>query len=217
MSSVPVFQDLVLSGLDVGREALAAALHEPALPWRYNAEQSFQAERNALGVKGILIFERDASDGLPAARLVLWPRDSGYFVPNITPAQTSQLTIAEYNAVLVDFAQTVAKPIGRRFGFTVAISSAVKSLEDWLTPEAAASLRRFSSAANKSTGASHPLDERRWFDFIIAVHRTEKRIASDHLARWLNQVEGWDEQSAQELAAEFERGIGLLDRDTETR
>lgn len=217
MTGIHVFQDLVLSGPDVGQDALAVALQQPALPWRYDAEKSAEAERNALGDKGVLVFERNATDGLPAARLVLWPRDSGYYVPNVTPVQTSELTISEYNAVLADFAETIAKPIGRRFGFTVSMTSASQNLENWLTPEAASALRRFSGAANKSTGANHPLDERRWFDFIIAVHRTGKRIGSDYLARWLHEVEGWDEQSAQDLAAEFERGISLLDRDFETR
>lgn len=218
MSGINVFQDLVLSGPDAGRDALATALqHETASPWRYDAEGSANAERNALGDKGILIFERSAADKLPAARLVLWPQDGGYYVPNVTPVQSGELTISEYNAVLADFAEAVAKPMARRFGFTVSMTSANQNLDDWLTPEAAVALRRFSGAANKSTGASHPMDERRWFDFIIAVHRTGKRISSDYLARWLHEVEGWDERSAHNLAAEFERGIALLARDVETR
>lgn len=218
MSGINVFQDLVLSGPDSGRDALVAALQqEAASPWRYDAEGSAKAERNALGDKGILIFVRSAANDLPAARLVLWPQDGGYYVPNVTPVQIGELTISEYNAVLADFAKAVAKPIARRFGFTVSMTSANQNLKDWLTPEAAIALRRFSSAANKSTGASHPMDERRWFDFIIAVHRTGKRIGSNYLARWLHEVEGWDERSAHNLVAEFERGIALLDRDIETR
>ncbi|SMF53160.1 hypothetical protein SAMN06265365_1183 [Tistlia consotensis] len=218
MSGINVFQDLVLTGPDSSRDALAAALkQEAASPWHFDAEGSASAERNAVGDKGILIFERSPADDLPAVRLVLWPQDGGYYVPNVTPVQTSKLTVSEYNAVLADFAETVAKPIARRFGFTVSTTSANQNLEDWLTPEAAIALRRFSGAANKSTGASHPMDERRWFDFIIAVHRTGKRIGSDYLARWLHEVEGWDEQSAHTLVAEFERGIALLARDVETR
>ena len=65
--------------------------------------------------------------------------------------------------------------------------------------------------------SSHPMDERRWFDFIIAVHRSGKRVGTDHLARWLEDVEGWDERSANKLASEFERGMALLEREAETR
>jgi hypothetical protein len=217
MSGINVFQDLILTGSEAGRDALAAALQQQSpSPWRYDAEGSAQAEHNALGDKGILIFERSGADDLPAARLVLWPQDAGYYVPNVTPVEMGQLTISQYNAVLADFAEAVAKPIARRFGFTVSMTSANQNLEDWLSPEAAIALRRFCGAANKSSGASHPMDERRWFDFIIVVHRTGKRIGPDYLARWLHEVEGWDEQTAHDLAAEFERGVALLDRYVET-
>src|SRR3546814_11423754 len=83
--------------------------------------------------------------------------------------------------------------------------------------ESAAALRRFSAAANKATGASHPLDQRRWFDFIISAHRSGKDIGTDRLARWLHEVEGWDEDSAHRLAGEYERCQELLDREAETR
>src|SRR3546814_8731568 len=77
--------------------------------------------------------------------------------------------------------------------------------------------RSFSAAANKATGASHPLDQRRWFDFIISAHRSGKDIGTDRLARWLHEVEGWDEDSAHRLAGEYERCKELLDREAETR
>ena len=50
-----------------------------------------------------------------------------------------------------------------------------QSLEDWISEPAAAALRRFSGAANKSTGASHPSDQARWFAFIVAMHRGRDR------------------------------------------
>ena len=218
MSGIHVFQDMALSGPASERAALTAVLKEsPAPPWRFDPEASESAERNALGDKGILIFQRSADDSLPGARLVLWPRDEGYYVPNITPAEIGELTIAQYNAVLTDFADTIAKPSARRFGYTVNIKSANQDLEDWMTPEAATALRRFSAAANKSTGAAHPMDERRWFDFILAVHRARLQVGTDRLERWLHEAEGWGEETALDLAAEFERGLALLDRERETR
>ncbi|WP_199554836.1 hypothetical protein [Sandaracinobacteroides hominis] len=218
MSGIEVFQDMVLTGPESARESLALALmKEVVAPWRFDPAGSERAERNALGDKGILIFERKASAGIQAARLVLWPRDEGYYVPNITPAENGELGITLYNRILSEFAETIAKPVARRFGFVVSITSSNQDLDDWLDHEAAVALRRFSGAANKSTGASHPMDERRWFDFIIAVHRSGKRVGTDHLARWLEDVEGWDERSANKLASEFERGMALLEREAETR
>lgn len=76
--------------------------------------------------------------------------------------------------------------------------------------DATVKLRRFSGAANKSTGASHPSDERRWFDFIVAVHRAGDKLDAARLARWLHEAEGWDEDSAHKLAGNYETSLALL-------
>ena len=86
-----------------------------------------------------------------------------------------------------------------------------------MSKDAATALRHFSALANKSAGASHPLDQRRWFDFIIAVHRAHDDVGTDRLARWLHEVEGWTQETAHDLAGEFERGLALLTREVETR
>lgn len=218
MDKIEVFMDLVLTGPGETRDAVAATLTANAAdPWRFDAEQSADAGRNAMGEEGILLFERSPAAGIPAARLVLWPKDDGYYVPNIVPTSVGQLTTLDYNAVLADFADTLARPVARRFGWSVGITSAQQGINDWLAAEPAAALRRFSAAANKSTGASHPMDERRWFDFIIAVHRAGGDIGTDRLARWLTEAEGWDEEAAHDLAGEYERGMALLRREAETR
>ncbi|MFG1228586.1 hypothetical protein [Xanthobacter wiegelii] len=218
MSGIEVFQDMALTGPASKRAAFVAGLRQSATtPWAFDEKGSEDAERNALGDKGILIFQRDGDANLPAARLVLWPKGEGYYVPNITPAEIGQLTIAQYNAVLSNFADAIAKPVARRFGYLVNITSAVQNVEDWMSVDAATALRRFSAAANKSTGASHPMDERLWFDFIIAIHRAGNNVGTDRLARWLHEVEGWAEETAHDLAGEFERGLALLTREAETR
>lgn len=218
MSGIDVFQDMVLAGPRSERAAIAVALKEhTASPWSFDELGSEDAERNALGDKGILIFRRDGDAQLPAARLVLWPNSDGYYVPNITPAEIGQLTIAQYNAILSNFVEAIARPAARRFGYLVNITAAVQDLENWMSAEAANALRLFSAAANKSTGAGHPMDERRWFDFIIATHRAGDDVGSDRLARWLHEVEGWAEEIAHDLAGEFERGLALLTREAETR
>jgi hypothetical protein len=218
MSTITVFKDMVLRGSIESRDAVVSALKAAATaPWRFDAEGSADAARNALGEAGIMIFERAEDSALPAARLVLWPNEDGFYVPNVVPTSAGELTIAAYNSLLSEFADAIARPIARRFGWSVGMTSAEQGLEDWLASDAAAALKRFSAAANKSTGASHPMDERRWFDFIIAVHRLGGDIGTDRLVRWLHEAEGWDETIAHNLASEYERGIALLQREAETR
>jgi hypothetical protein len=99
--------------------------------------------------------------------------------------------------------------------FSIHTSPPLQSLEDWLSPDAETKLRRFSAGANKTTGNSHPADNLRWLDFIIAVHKSSNKcnkFDDNKLTRWLNEVDGWDLASAQQLAAEYEEGIALLTR-----
>ena len=124
----------------------------------------------------VVLFRTEAGEAYPAAGLTLWETQDGYYVPNIVPLETGNLTYAQYNAILDDFIKRIAGPIVEKIGFEISATKAEQTLDDWISKEAALKLRRFSVTANKSTGASHPSDERRWFDFIVAVHRSEDRL-----------------------------------------
>ena len=97
-------------------------------------------------------------------------------------------------------------------GFEIEVTSNRQSLDDWLSVEAAAALRRFSVLANKSTGSSHPSDRERWVAFLIKAHQDERSFNSDLLMRWLVEVEGWPEEVADKLASQYEFGLDLLDQ-----
>ena len=131
---------------------------------------------------------------------------------NIVPIDVSELGIAQYNAILTDFIERIVRPVAPRFDYRIDATEACQNLEDWTSAEAARKLRVFSAAANKSTGVSHPMDQRRWFDFVIAVHESRKTIGTDLLIRWLHEIEGWDEESAHELAGQYETALSLLQR-----
>jgi len=168
-------------------------------------------DRNATDA-AILAFGRKASEDFRAAGLTLWGRDGGYYVPNIVPIGGERLSVAQYNAILADFIERIVSPVASRFDYQIDTTEARQGLEDWTSPAAAQRLRIFSAAANKSTGASHPMDQRRWFDFVIAVHESGKAIGTDRLIRWLHEIEGWDEEGAHKLAAQYETALGLIQR-----
>jgi hypothetical protein len=111
---------------------------------------------------------------------------------------------------LQDFAERIARPAAQRVGFQVKTTAARQSVEDWLSPKAAKALTLFSRAANKSRGSSHPLDRRRWFQFLIEAHAGGGHLDVQTLSRWLTEVEGWDDEHAVELAIEYEFGLELL-------
>jgi hypothetical protein len=208
---IEVFRDMAIHGPIVRRPDLRAALIAAAVdPWMADLERSAEVARNAVTSNEVILFRRAASDDHPAARLTLWGTDDGYYVPNIVPLETGSLSYSQYNTVLGDFIAHIAAPVVGKFGFTITASAPRQSLDDWISPDTAAKLRRFSGAANKSTGASHPSDERRWFDFVVAVHRAGDKLDAERLARWLHEAEKWDEDSAHKLAGDFENYLRLL-------
>jgi hypothetical protein len=208
---IEVFQDLYLNGPLSRRAELRNALIEAAVnPWRVDLERSAQVLRNAVSTDDVVLFRREATDLYPEVGLTLWAKESGYYVPNINPLRVGQLTYAQYNAVLQDFVETIAAPIAPKFGFEVQASKPREALEDWLSDDAARKLRIFSDCANKSTGTGHPLDQARWFDFLITAHRENADLDAETLRRWLHEVDTWDEEWAHRLAGDYERSMDLL-------
>jgi hypothetical protein len=157
-----VFQDLNIRGPIAKRPELREALVAATIvPWRVDFERSSELARISASSEDVVLFCRDADRNYPAVGLTLWGTTDGYYVPNIVPLETGRLTFAQYNAVLEDFIIRVASPVVSQFGFNISKTKPQQTLDDWLSQDAALKLRRFSGAANKSTGASHPSDQRR--------------------------------------------------------
>ena len=206
-----VFQDLFLCGPADGRTALRCALlgHVVA-PWHHAEEREKELSKHASKDADVLAFQREAGKGLEAATLVLWSRPGGYRVANIVPLEIDELGYSGYNALLQDFKQRIAAPAAWQAGFQVKMTTSRQSIEDWLPPKAADALRCFSRFANKATGSAHPLDRERWFQFLIEAHADHSQLDTERLARWLVEVEGWDDDHATKLAIEYEFGLALL-------
>ena len=182
---IEVYQDLNLDGPLSRRAELRAALIEAAVsPWRVDLERSAEVLRNAVTTDDVVLFRRDKSNLFPEAGLTLWAIETGYYVPNITPLKVGELTYGQYNAILEEFVAFIVTPVAPRFGYVIRKSKPRETLDDWLSADAAIKLRRFSACANKSTGASHPMDEARWFDFLVAAHRDKSALDADSLVRW---------------------------------
>lgn len=210
--AIEVFSELYVRGPAAAKAGLRKALVAAAAdPWSYDEERSAEIQRNTVSNDDVLVFRRCAAEALPAAGLTLRERHDGFYVSNIVPTEASELGYGEYNALLQDFGERLVRPVADAHGWGVEITPGRQRLEDWAPAEVALALRRFSSAANKSTGASHPMDQQRWFAFLVAAHRTGTSLDADRLGRWLHEAHGWDEDSAHELAGDYERAMALLD------
>ena len=154
---------------------------------------------------------------------------AGYIkVGNIVPLQKDQLSIEEYNKVLDLFYEEIIHPNEMKLQ-GIKIIGPESDLFDplkFISQEALEKLKRFCCAANKSTGSSHPSDEKRWFDFICQTVDDGLTFDYDTLYRFLMDEEywgekeagflgcmgnfAWDESHAMELASEYDSYVRIL-------
>ena len=146
----------------------------------------------------------------PAAKLWLFRVGSDKLsVTNIVPEEVGELTYDEYNSILNDFYTSFVVAAAESTGVISKMSNPEITINNWLNNETVARLEKFSRAANKHTGSSHPLDEERWFDFIVSSYKSKSGLPIDILGRWLVE-DGWNEEKASDLMIEYERAIALL-------
>jgi hypothetical protein len=213
-STIEVFQDLHITGPASQMAALKKELSDYAVaPWRYVVDEPVEEQEHGT----IMFMERSEDATLPGARLLLWPSVAGYSVLNVVPTKLSSFDYATYNALIQEFVELVATPASRELEFKIQLSKQQQSIEDWFSPSTAQALQSFSRLANRSTGASHPLDQRRWMDFLVAAHAERSKADSEFLYRWLHEVERWPEDTAHELLNDYDFALGLLTRYDESR
>ncbi|MFZ4823948.1 hypothetical protein CQW32_04815 [Pseudomonas putida] len=208
---IEVFQNLHLRGSSAAfiRDCVLSQVQEP---WHHDAEREEDIGRNAPGDEDVIVLVRASFGNIDESGLLLWQESDGYRVANIVPRNVGELGITKYNLILRDFVSRIAEPAAQAGGFKIDLTSSNQTLEDWLETDSAEALRRFSRQANKSTGASHPMDQKRWFTFLISAHRASKRPDSEQVARWLVEVDGWSSEQAQDLAIDYEFALGLLEQ-----
>lgn len=205
-----VYQDLTLDGDPGTRARFRVALIEKAeTPWRHAPEKEKELRNNAHTAE-VAAFERLESSDLPAASLFLRETDHGYYVSNIVPKKIGTLTYRQYNDLLQDFLRRVVAGPAAEHRFQIVVTKAQKALEEFAGADVANALKNFSDAANKATGAAHPLDQRRWHAFVVRAHRQNVKFDAQILARWLQAEGGWSADMAHNLAVEYEQARDLL-------
>ena len=143
---------------------------------------------------------------------VIWTYDYGSWLQtfNIIPANSNKLSKEEYNYLLNEFVKVFINRTAADYHAEVVMSKPVLELLDYIDKDVFDALVIFSEMANKSTGHSHPCDERRWCDFILLSASKERRLSVDYLEGWLVD-HGWPSDMANELGLDYEYGLTLLD------
>ncbi len=143
---------------------------------------------------------------------LIWTYDFGTRLEtfNIIPVNLKRLSLYEYNYLLNVFCEAFVFKTAADYHAKVILSNAEMIVTDYVDNDVYEALKRFSECANKSTGHSHPMDEKRWFDFILLASSKERRLSVSYLRGWLVD-NGWPSDTAGELGLDYEYGLALLD------
>lgn len=206
------FRNLTITGAPAQLHDLAAAVCRILPPnWKHDVE----AEERLRSLSGDgtagYAFARDGDPTVPPTGLLLMLEASRLWVPNIVPRESGQISVDQYNGILLEFALFV-EPLLQTFpGLRIEISSDQVGITEWVSPQAAELLKRFSTLANMSTGSSHPYDFRRWAAFIVRTHKDGSKLYPDDLRQWLVEGLGWPPEPADKLSLEYEFARSLLE------
>jgi hypothetical protein len=204
--TIKVYQDLTVKGDP--KQSRKKLLSIAGTKWKHSVELEQGLQKFTDPEWETLVFAYEGE--LPACALTLMVKDGAYEVTNIVPKKVGELSIEEYNALLLDFIREIVLPASRAGNLAYSTSNADESIDDWTDENVAAALKRFSALANKSTGYSHPRDEARWFDFVVAVHLSGRKVPTDLLRQWLQTAEEWSQDFAIEMVADYETQLALL-------
>lgn len=178
--------------------------------WIHDAEE--EARLNEYGFGEYVCFACMAKEGRNAALLAFMYRDdNALYLTNIVPREKTQLSYDEYNFIAEKFYNRFVFPVTEKLRIKAELTSDNENMEDWISESSSGKLKLFSDVANKSTGSMHPLDQRRWLDFLITVHQEHKNLHGAQLKRWLLEVEHWPQDMAHNLTVEYEFAMDLLD------
>lgn len=207
---IEVFQNLALLPKNGGLKAIREFLvNNQTKDWIHRPDEENEMREGA--ERDSIVF-RYMGSSFPEVGLYLFSTDEGYKVTNIVPEEPfRELNYSQYNSLLEDFANQVARPAQSNPPFAISISKRFQSITDrGISEETAKALESFSNLANKSTLAANPKDAERWERFVILAFMEESRLDSEFLERWLFEIHRWDEESAMELAMKYDTDFSIL-------
>lgn len=215
-SGIEVFQELYLWHSKGPAAVRDAVLKHLSHHWVHRPERGDDIYTSD-GVNVIALERSPTGDNLGFSLWMFEEKGGRYKVSNIVPLQHGDLGTKGYNNALKDFVRAVVQPAADESHLEYDLSSGLESIENWMDQDTAATLKRFSNLANKSTGRGHPMDGDRWIDFLLSAHRKNSPLNSEQLARWLFEVERWPSEIANELALEYDLSRLLLSKYDEAR
>jgi len=152
---------------------------------------------------------------LPKSQIVLLNPDyenTKVSIVNIVPTKDSgysHLSEETYNKILEHFVEEVINDICTdNSKYTIETNSEDYELED-LIPN---SFKKLNTWINEFPLSSHPLDRKRWFDFVISLHQNKDKedFSITDFQKWIQETNNWNEEVVIDFSIKLEEQLELL-------
>lgn len=140
--------------------------------------------------------------------------DEGYiYVYNIIPVDNDNLDYNEYNSILEKFYNDCIIKNESHKKFSIEFTKDEYDIKDFLSEKGFTLLNRWEASCNHSTGNTHPLDFKRWAEFIAEVHKSKSTLSTSNLQRWLIEARGWNENNdlVYKIVVDYEYALSILE------
>lgn len=155
---------------------------------------------------------------LPLSDLILFVNEEENKVDiiNIIPSKKSDifsLDCSAYNNILDVFKKDVFLEINDINGCEVEENQEDYTIQE-IIPKSYEKLNTWLEAFPLS---GHPLDERRWFDFLIALRKNRETLSIDDFSKYIQENYNWSKKDIERFEFKYEEQINLLEYYDENR
>lgn len=152
---------------------------------------------------------------LPLSDLILFVNEEENKVDiiNIIPSKKSglfSLDYSTYNSILDVFKKDVFLEIN---GCEIKENQEDYTIQE-IIPKSYEKLNTWLEAFPLS---GHPLDERRWFDFLIALRKNRETLSIDDFSKYIQENYNWSKKDIERFEFKYEEQINLLEYYDENR
>jgi hypothetical protein len=209
---VKVFRELTIFGEPRILELLISRI-ESRLSDGWTRGREREQELRRFGPEQYFLFLCGSNADHPAVVLAMLLDGRRLRVVNIFPQEPGQITVRQYNSVLVDFHLRFLHQATLEAGMPVELSSDERTIEEAFHPEVLGRLKTFVVCAEglwSRPSWLHPFDQERLFSFLFEAHRRSNKIDFGLLRHWLENDRQWPSNKVNQLLGEIEFGADLL-------
>ena len=179
---------------------------------RICGQKSYRTEKNNTWANNDTLVVYVEKESLPLSRIIIVVRqnEQKLDIVNIVPSKKSGLSsldYTQYNTILDTFRDDVFLEIKNKYSNEIEENNEDYTIQE-IIPK---SFDKFNLWLNMYPLSGHPLDEHRWFDFLIALRENDESLSVSDFSKYIEEKYGWSEDDLERFELKYEEQIDLLE------